>query len=249
MSKQIGHRTTKAVHVTACDYNESMQLLALALIDKEVKIYTLKQNGTKYQLVEHFSFVLGFASGAAASCLQIERYVTNGRPIICVGTSSSDVGIFYLDDEPQLRAQQGGPTCLRKFCFLDRAMKFEAPDSDDELVQQQQSKRNVRISFRGKERATYPQQPGNAENVNRLNSDYSECYGSISNYFKSQQPESAGKRRRIQSAKRLEPVVDSVQLISDEYWDSVVMNTKDKQEGPDGIQLWNCVFPQLNDYD
>lgn len=35
-------KTTKAVHVTACNFNESIGLLALALIDKEVKIYHVK---------------------------------------------------------------------------------------------------------------------------------------------------------------------------------------------------------------
>ena len=28
-----------------------------------------------------------------------------------------------------------------------------------------------------------------------------------------------------------------------------MMNTKEKNQGPDGIQLWNFVFPQLKDYD
>ena len=32
----------KSVHVTACDYNEEFNLLALALIDREVKIYKVK---------------------------------------------------------------------------------------------------------------------------------------------------------------------------------------------------------------
>ena len=35
-------KTSKAVHVTACDWNEQIGLLAVALIDKEVKIYQIK---------------------------------------------------------------------------------------------------------------------------------------------------------------------------------------------------------------
>jgi hypothetical protein len=41
-AKKMPVKTTKAVHVTACDFNESIGLLALALIDKEVKIYHVK---------------------------------------------------------------------------------------------------------------------------------------------------------------------------------------------------------------
>jgi hypothetical protein len=32
-------------------------------------------------------------------------------------------------------------------------------------------------------------------------------------------------------------------MITDEYWDSVMMNTREKKEGPDGIALWNLVWP------
>ena len=84
--RKITVKTTKAVHVTAVDYNEKIGLLALALIDKEVKIYQIRQQGTKNALCEHFSFFTYFPSGAATSCLQIEKFVTNGRPIICLGS-------------------------------------------------------------------------------------------------------------------------------------------------------------------
>jgi hypothetical protein len=35
-------KTTKAVHVTACNFNEKMGLLAMALINREIKIYHIK---------------------------------------------------------------------------------------------------------------------------------------------------------------------------------------------------------------
>jgi hypothetical protein len=50
-------KAKKAVHVTACHFNESIGLCGIALIDKEVKVYNLKQNGAKIQLSEVFSFV------------------------------------------------------------------------------------------------------------------------------------------------------------------------------------------------
>jgi hypothetical protein len=44
------------VHVTACDYNQSIGLLAIALIDREVKIYSIKHTGTKTVVLNEFSF-------------------------------------------------------------------------------------------------------------------------------------------------------------------------------------------------
>lgn len=44
------------MHVTACDYNQSVGLLAIALIDREVKIYNIKYTGTKTNIINVFSF-------------------------------------------------------------------------------------------------------------------------------------------------------------------------------------------------
>lgn len=137
--------------MTACDFNESIGLLCIALIDREVKIYHVKQNGTKISLVESFSFMVNFPSGGAASCLQIERFVTNGRPIVCMGSSNGDIAMYYLDDDKTRRDARGGPTMLSRFSFNDRGMKIETDDaaekSDEEIPQPP-----VRISFRSNER-------------------------------------------------------------------------------------------------
>ena len=47
---------TKKTYVMATAYNEEFGLLAIALIDHEVKIYYLKQNGPTIRLHEHCSF-------------------------------------------------------------------------------------------------------------------------------------------------------------------------------------------------
>ena len=53
----------------ACDYNEEVGLVAIALIEREVKIYHIKQSGAKISLIESFSFFAKFSSGEAVSCL------------------------------------------------------------------------------------------------------------------------------------------------------------------------------------
>jgi len=47
IQKKSKIKSNKAVYVTACNFNESIGLLAIALIDKEVKIYHIKHNGNK----------------------------------------------------------------------------------------------------------------------------------------------------------------------------------------------------------
>lgn len=34
-------------------------------------------------------------------------------------------------------------------------------------------------------------------------------------------------------------------MITDDYWETVIMNAKDKKEGLNGIQLWNVVHPLI----
>jgi hypothetical protein len=42
---------------------------------------------------------------------------------------------------------------------------------------------------------------------------------------------------------------DTNELITDDYWDTVLMNTRPKKEGPDGIKIWNLVYQRLKDTD
>jgi len=72
----------KAVYVTASNYNEELGILALVLIDKEIKIYYIRQNGTSINLIEHFSFKTKFD----ISCIHLDRHVLDGKPILICGT-------------------------------------------------------------------------------------------------------------------------------------------------------------------
>lgn len=37
-------------------------------------------------------------------------------------------------------------------------------------------------------------------------------------------------------------IPDTNEQITDDYWDTVLMNTRPKKEGPDGIKIWNLVY-------
>ena len=81
-----------------------MGLLAISLIDREIKVYKVKQNGAKVSFIEHLSFHAKFI----ITCLCIERYVSNSRPILCMGSKSGEIQIFYLD-EPFTNPLTGKP--------------------------------------------------------------------------------------------------------------------------------------------
>lgn len=51
-------------------YHPGLNILAIALIDKEIKIYKLKQNGSKVMISEHFSFQI--KNDFTVTCLHIE---------------------------------------------------------------------------------------------------------------------------------------------------------------------------------
>jgi hypothetical protein len=38
-------------------------------------------------------------------------------------------------------------------------------------------------------------------------------------------------------------------MLSDDYWNSVVLQAKDKKEGLDGIQIWNLAMQAFGDFD
>ena len=80
----------KEVYTVAVDYIEGddgiESIVGLALIDRQILVYILKQSGGKVSLEESFSFYCKFPSGATVSSLCLDRYVTNNRPMACVGS-------------------------------------------------------------------------------------------------------------------------------------------------------------------
>ena len=80
----------KEIYTVAVDYIEGddgiESVVGLALIDRQILIYILKQSGGKVSLEESFSFYCKFSSGATVSALCLDRYVTNNRPMACVGS-------------------------------------------------------------------------------------------------------------------------------------------------------------------
>jgi len=107
-ARKLKQMQTKSVYCMCAAYNEELGLLALSLIDKEIKIYRIKQNGSKVHFVEHFSFHAKYYT----TCMFMERCVSNSRPILCMGSNTGEIQIFYLNepvvDPTTKKAQDGG---------------------------------------------------------------------------------------------------------------------------------------------
>jgi hypothetical protein len=99
---------------------------------------------------ESFSFHAKFPNGGAVASLHIDKFVTNGRPIICLGSLNGDIAVYYLDSDP--RYPDKLPQLLKQFNFLDRGAKFDpSSDSDEEAAkpaQDDRAKNKVSISFK-----------------------------------------------------------------------------------------------------
>ena len=67
---------------------------------------------------ESFSFYCKFQSGATISALCLDRYVSDNRPIACIGSQEGEICIYYLDHR-----DMDGKRCQRamyKFSFFQR---------------------------------------------------------------------------------------------------------------------------------
>ena len=89
-------------------------------------------------MVEAFSFYAKFPGKAAVSSLCLDHYVTDGRPIICIGSQLGDILIYYLD-----HVNSSGKVCQKliiSFNFFERGINKVASasgsddDDDDSLL-------------------------------------------------------------------------------------------------------------------
>lgn len=127
-------KKTKEIHTIAADYCQSRKgdnsIVALALIDNQVLIYQVKQSGVKISMVESFSFYAKFQKQACIASLCLDHYVTDGRPIIVLGSQHGDIAIYYID-----HVNSQGKVCqklIEQFNFFERGVNKLNTDSEDD---------------------------------------------------------------------------------------------------------------------
>jgi hypothetical protein len=103
-ARKLQEMQTKSVYALCATYHEELAMLALSLIDKEIKVYKIKQMGKKVSFLDYLSF---HVKNTVTSCC-IERSVQNSRPMLCMGCKSGEIMIYYLD-EPIIDKLTGRP--------------------------------------------------------------------------------------------------------------------------------------------
>jgi len=83
-------------------------------------------------MVEQFSFFARFPGKAAVSALCLDHYVTDSRPIICLGSQLGDVAVYYLDHVKNIASGTVGPKLIIQFNFFDRGVNKAQSESEDE---------------------------------------------------------------------------------------------------------------------
>ena len=78
------------------DYNEELQYVAVALVDREIYIYRAKQTGNRINFITVYSFRAKLPSNSAISCISLEKYV-KGATMLVVGTFQGDIRIYELE--------------------------------------------------------------------------------------------------------------------------------------------------------
>ena len=84
------------IHVSSTCFDKKTKTLVIALIDKEVKIYRVKENGSRINLEHRFSFYIK----NIATYMEITRYIVNDKLILIVGTDVHKIEIYYIDEKP-----------------------------------------------------------------------------------------------------------------------------------------------------
>ena len=126
-------KETKEINTVSADFCQSksgdMQYVCLALIDQQILVYQLKQSGKKISMLEvgamnskSYSFYVKFPGKACVTALCCDNYVTDGRPIICLGSEFSDIAIYYLDHVANPKDGKIGQKLLASFNFFERGI-------------------------------------------------------------------------------------------------------------------------------
>lgn len=86
----------KKIHSSFAWYHKETKTLAIALIDREIKIYKIKENGSRITVEPRFSFY----AKHTVTYMQIGRYIVNDKVILIIGTDIGKIEVYYIDEKP-----------------------------------------------------------------------------------------------------------------------------------------------------
>jgi WD40 repeat protein len=88
-------KQTKKIHVSFACFSQETKKLCIALVDQEIRIYNVKENGKRIKLEEN---PLSFRSKEIVTFMEITKFVVNDRQILVCGTDVGTIEIYYLDE-------------------------------------------------------------------------------------------------------------------------------------------------------
>ena len=128
LKKRKKIKLTKEVYCIGVDYHKELGYIAVALVDREVSIFRVKNNANKVSIINCSKFRAHLPNKSTISSINIEKYVTNGRPILIIGSFHGDIIIYQLAIDPNFEnmtesekvASSKEPQIIRKFNFFDK---------------------------------------------------------------------------------------------------------------------------------
>ena len=99
--KQNLAKQTKKIHCSFACFHKETKTLVIALIDKEIKVYRIKENGSRITVEPRFSFYVKHT----VTYLEIEKYIVNDKIILIAGTEVGKIEIYYIDEKPMFEQQ------------------------------------------------------------------------------------------------------------------------------------------------
>lgn len=202
---------------------------------------------------ESFSFYVKFPGKSAVSALCLSHYVTDCRPILCVGSQKGDIGIYYID-----HVNSQGKVCQKQidmFNFFSRGISkliIDSDPDDDEEVDDDDSLLDRTITGGALKQpfvhkfGVGEQTPSDTRKIERrMTAEPHDLISNSSNEGRSKAAETLKLTSQRQSTAFKEPSV----WIRDDFW-NVITNTRsnlrgEAVEGPNGITLWNKIYPKM----
>lgn len=88
-------RQVKKIHVSFACFCQETKKLCIALVDCEIRIYNVKENGKRIKLEDK---PLSFRAKNIVTYMEITKFVVNDRQILILGTDVGTIEIYYLDE-------------------------------------------------------------------------------------------------------------------------------------------------------
>lgn len=97
--RATGILPTKKIYPVSISFHQKLKLLALCLIDCDIKIYNLKSSGTSLHVNDYHSFYSAFIPCTS----HLAEYKINDKVILALASENGQVEIYSLDEKEKGR--------------------------------------------------------------------------------------------------------------------------------------------------